>query len=717
MRLQWVFFFLGVYGGTVQNSEASFVSEKFCFERELAKRPGKKMCWARYDLLDGRRVCFQQRFWQQWLISSSPSVCGTFRGKWKFYSISKNTSQMEEKIIFRTFRVSHQVDSLPQSGLNGNSPFKAVERLREQLSAWVRPKDTFGVVRKLLVNEGMSGGAVSLLRSTGFIHLVTATGIHLYAVARIVYAWSFHVGVRLGVSISTALIFARVFSFFFWGGLWLLEGLREGMLRPWMVVCLRGVGRYFGLRWRTFAPLLLVLSFDWLFGKGLWLRGLEPEWGLGRVHYALAVGGGLLVIDSLYSGGRNEWNPSRMKGLRDHFALSVGSWYFTAVWDAWTIRWISTATPLLSLATIPIFSLWIYPALLFSALLSRLGWENSARKLAETATEIANVWVEWLWRGTLFLDMNWWIHRELFLLSAVLGFMAVCFLREKRRGKRMLSVLLVGVLIRLGVEGVNGRQEFVRDEVSQLDVGQGDSAFVSDSQSKKVGLIDTGSPWGMGDWAWIEFFLSRGVTHLDWVAVTHFDQDHIGGLEKLERLISIDCRVTSLLERGSERARQWRSSFSTWKEGCFPYVAFSPDQLGRGKGGNQNMSALFVFLRRSSVAYLNLGDASARQEKRWLQDVFPQLENELAQSTHRILKISHHGSRYSTHSKLIQRYSPHEAWISVGAQNRYGHPAREVMERLQDEDVLVKRTDQQGIIEFFSSRVVHDPPSSQAKGK
>lgn len=65
-----------------------------------------------------------------------------------------------------------------------------------------------------------------------------------------------------------------------------------------------------------------------------------------------------------------------------------------------------------------------------------------------------------------------------------------------------------------------------------------------------------------------------------------------------------------------------------------------------------------------------------------------------------ILKVAHHGSRYSTSDDFLNAVEPAEAVISVGKDNRYGHPALEILDRLKAHKITIKRTDQAGDIEY-----------------
>jgi competence protein ComEC len=238
--------------------------------------------------------------------------------------------------------------------------------------------------------------------------------------------------------------------------------------------------------------------------------------------------------------------------------------------------------------------------------------------------------------------------------------------------------------------------------VIQLDVGQGDAALVL---GPTTGLIDAGSAHTLGDAEWIKSFALAGISKLDWVALTHLDEDHRGGLERLARLVPIGCAATSWqelhTERGQEIARKLLAHgvhLEAWEAGCIPYPTHGPFETGQGAQahraiGNSNMSAILIPLQ-SDDFYFSAGDAESEDETR-----FARWADLLSKGRGlRILKVSHHGSNTSSDPKTLQIFHPDFAIISVGLGNSYGHPAKETLSRFLDANIPVYRTDRDGPI-------------------
>ena len=124
-----------------------------------------------------------------------------------------------------------------------------------------------------------------------------------------------------------------------------------------------------------------------------------------------------------------------------------------------------------------------------------------------------------------------------------------------------------------------------------------------------------------------------------------------------------------------------------WKSGESPHV------LGLSTyTGNFNETAIVSLLKFGNFRALLTGDIGAEQEG----EIAIELEGV------DILKVAHHGSKYSTTEEFLEKIKPALAVISVGASNRYGHPTNEVLERLRNLGVEILRTDINGEIEVVS---------------
>jgi competence protein ComEC len=558
-----------------------------------------------------------------------------------------------------------------------------MDELRQRVADLLCAEDGLGILRRLVIDEHEIDSTIPLLRALGFVHLATVTGIHLYALAAFIN--------RLGFYFTRNLLIGRAVSAGVWLFAWGLTGFRTGMLRPMIIVVLRTIALHLGLKWRPWAPLVLSLVLDFA------VMGAAAP---GRLHYALAVGGGLMALEMARDQGQ----------FRQHLALALGSWLFVAIYDAWALHQIAAYTPLLSLLTIPLYSQLLYPGVLLTLVIDRFGFDGAAVSLAALLAKTSDLVVEVLAKSVMHLNGLWVISHEAFLGGIVLATAWVyCGSFERRRSFRCALFVLA---LSIGVIGrVYSRPVVVEaDSLVQIDVGQGDAAWVC--ANHECGMIDTGLEKARSAAGWVGWINRRNMSEIKWIALTHLDEDHMGGVRQLVRAFPVGCVATAREQWQSERGQELKNFLQehgvravSWDEPCFPFEVLSPVLDGSPKKRalsflkNGAMSSVWIPLK-GGASYFNAGDADAVAELRagvWAERL---ARNRLGA---RILKVTHHGSRYSSTEKFLKTYQSDEAWISSGAKNRYGHPAIGVLERLSDLKIPVRRTDQEGDIELRSA--------------
>ncbi len=253
-----------------------------------------------------------------------------------------------------------------------------------------------------------------------------------------------------------------------------------------------------------------------------------------------------------------------------------------------------------------------------------------------------------------------------------------------------------------------------RFTITFFDVGQGDSALVRDNRGDDI-LIDGGPGPGLA--AKLGRYLPFGDDSLEKVVLTHPHADHADGLleifdhYRVEELVLTGVVYDSggyeaLLHAAKERKVPVRivatsTSFdlgplrfeTLWPLENLEGARIANDSPGRGGGINDTS----IVLRAScgSVKALFMGDASTAVEKSLLA------RDAVSSST--ILKVGHHGSRYSTGRDFLAAVRPEYAVVSVGKNNRYGQPALQTELRLKESGAKVFRTDQAGDISFSST--------------
>jgi competence protein ComEC len=246
-------------------------------------------------------------------------------------------------------------------------------------------------------------------------------------------------------------------------------------------------------------------------------------------------------------------------------------------------------------------------------------------------------------------------------------------------------------------------------EMTTIDVGQGDSILLITPEGRAL-LIDAGglpqwmhSDFDLGEQVVSSYLWNRGIDHLDVVAITHPHADHLGGMPAVianfhpkELWMSIDHPVGELAKIVAQAGRAGMA-INVKKEGDqfdyggthFRMLAPGRDRITGSMRPNDDC-LVFTAAFHETTALLE-GDAERPAERRVVEQ-HPEAM---------LLKVAHHGSASGTSAALLATIHPRYAVISVGTRNVYGHPRREVLDRLQQAGVKTYRTDEDGAVSFY----------------
>lgn len=235
--------------------------------------------------------------------------------------------------------------------------------------------------------------------------------------------------------------------------------------------------------------------------------------------------------------------------------------------------------------------------------------------------------------------------------------------------------------------------------ITVLDVGQGDCSFLYFPDGTTM-LIDGGSTTEkeVGAYRIEPFLYSQGIQSLDYVVLTHPDADHMNGIEEL--LASGSIVIQSLLLPNVEQIKEqykeiilhcnrviWMEKGMIWKSGDVQLQCLHPTKdLSLD---DVNDCSVVLKLKYGTFSMLFMGDLGMGQEKNFV---------ELQKTT--ILKVGHHGSKNSTSEQFLAQIRPDHAILSYGKENSYGHPHKEVVERLEKQNCHIWHTAKQGAIQI-----------------
>lgn len=222
-----------------------------------------------------------------------------------------------------------------------------------------------------------------------------------------------------------------------------------------------------------------------------------------------------------------------------------------------------------------------------------------------------------------------------------------------------------------------------------LDVGQGDAIYIVTPGGKQI-LVDGGPEFG-GAARELAARLPPWDRSLDLVAASHLDVDHSRGLLRVLDGYKTGAIVAGLPDPDSHLYPQWQKAVEQGNhsllhlsagqemapdEGVSLTVLYPPAVPLRGPAWNSNNNSLVLRLFYGEVSFLLTGDIEEEAE-RYLARTAADLESD-------VLKAGHHGSRSSTTAAFLRAVKPQWAVISAGAENQYGHPHADVVERLED---------------------------------
>ena len=289
----------------------------------------------------------------------------------------------------------------------------------------------------------------------------------------------------------------------------------------------------------------------------------------------------------------------------------------------------------------------------------------------------------------------------LLLLLLIIGLLYDCYRHKK------VAIFLFSIIALLFFQ----IKHPLENEVTVVDIGQGDSILVRDVKGQTL-LIDVGGKVRFSEKkSWqkrladsnaertlIPYLKSRGIGKIDQLVLTHTDTDHMGDMLEVAKELKIG---QVLVSPGSltkpdfvVKLRQMKTPVHAVSAGDNLPIMGSHLQVlypnAVGDGGNNDSVVLYGNLLGKN--FLFTGDLEEEGEEQMMA-TYPNLPVD-------VLKAGHHGSKGSSSPEFLDHISPQMALISAGQNNRYKHPHQETLDRFQNQNMTIYRTDQQGAIRF-----------------
>lgn len=223
-------------------------------------------------------------------------------------------------------------------------------------------------------------------------------------------------------------------------------------------------------------------------------------------------------------------------------------------------------------------------------------------------------------------------------------------------------------------------------EVVMFDVGEADSMLIS-TPSKKVNiLIDTGRGIDINNI--IIYLKSIGISKLNYLIITHGDEDHIGGALYLIDNFKVDNVILNkgdYTELEVELITHLKNKNIKYTNNInkIPLLGSYMYLLNTKKFSNENDNSIVTYFEYQKYKFLFMGDSSSKTEE--------YLINNYNLTNISFLKVGHHGSNTSSSTHFINKITPKVSLISVGRNNFYHHPNKEVLTNLSNS--VIYRTD------------------------
>ena len=375
--------------------------------------------------------------------------------------------------------------------------------------------------------------------------------------------------------------------------------------------------------------------------------------------------------------------------------------------------WISNilAAPVMEFVTIYGFliyfiSIFLLPLAKFLGIILNFSL-NSLIKIAEITSLIpgSSIYIKTpylleciIYYLILFLIFNWKRIKEKLENNKILE-------KIKKNSYKYISIILISIILTNTISN----KIFQEIKIYFVDVGQGDSTLIQTIEGKNILIDGGGSEFGsfdVGESILLPYLLDRRITTIDYLMISHFDSDHIGGVFAILENLKVKNIIISKQGETSENLKKFYEI--TNNKGIRTIIVKKGDIVEIDKYSHfeilfpeDNLIEDNILNNNSIVARFNsldfsilfTGDIEEIAEKRLC---------ELYSGTDKleafVLKVAHHGSKTSSTEEFLELVKPKIALIGVGKNNNFGHPNIDVIERLENMGSKIYRTDNCGEI-------------------
>lgn len=506
--------------------------------------------------------------------------------------------------------------------------------------------------------ELISDEVLTSYRENGISHLFALSGLHVSIFSSILLFILKKLRFKEILNYVIIFIFLLLFSF--------ITGFSPSILRATLLFFLLGINKVLYLNIRTLDILYLVFII---------LVIINPFiiYNLSFIlSFTVAF---FLIFSSDLLKGKNYFVSLFKVSLLSYFAsLPLSIYYF---------GYTNLLGTILNLVFVPLVSFVVFPLTLLTFIISKFySMLNITTNLLESLSLLFNKFKIIIY----FPSIN---------LIFVFIYLSILMLYIKFKKKICLYLIIV-LLIFFKIRPYMDNNTYIY----YIDVGQGDSILVVTPHLNKTILIDTGGIVSFNENyksnivknKTIPFFRRIGINKVDYLFLTHGDYDHAG---EANELLSNFCVKKVFINKGNiNNIEKKINNKEVLRLKNFIIDNIKVNSLNNNVFNNENDDSTILLFNIYDYKFLFMGDASIKTEEYLLNNyILPNVD---------ILKVGHHGSYTSTSTDFINVIKPKYSVISVGENNIYKHPNKNVLDILDNTKLF--RTDVDGTIEVKISK-------------
>lgn len=528
--------------------------------------------------------------------------------------------------------------------------------------------DKTGYLRTFILGDKtiMDQETISKYQENGISHLFSISGMHISFIVTILLFLlnkiTYHNKSKYGI-ISIFLIFYLF-----------LTGNSASITRTTIMFILFSINKCFNLKIKSIDLLLCLLSISIIIDTNL-------IFDIG-FQFSYVISTAIILSQKKISKLPNRYKSIYISLLSFIVSFPISIYHFQK------INYLSI---LFNLVMIPLISTIIFPATFLVLIFSNL--YPIYEKLIFILEKINAIFYYIPYGKIIFCKPN--------ILMIILYYLLIILSIYKKK-----YYILLGTVILIHYQIPTMNQNLL---VTFLDVGQGDSIFIKLPHNQGNILIDTGGKIEIPKEKWaqnknkttlttsriIPYLHSMGIKKLDYLILSHGDYDHMGESINLVNHFKINKVIFNC---GSKNDLEQKLINVLHKKGieyrsCIKKINVDRTKLyflNTKEYNNENDNSNVIYLNYNNYQFLFMGDAGIDKEK----DLLDQYNLKNID----FFKVGHHGSNTSSSKYFIDKIKPKYSFISVGKNNRYGHPKETVLNILTHSKIY--RTDQDGSIEI-----------------